>query len=86
LQSAQRLVKPGGRLLYATCSVLNEENDQQVARFLKANEDFVAEAFERPVGLTSQADKLMKSRSQVQILSSVTGTDGFFVASLRRAN
>jgi len=86
LQSAQRLVKPGGRLLYATCSVLNEENDQQVARFLKANEDFVAEAFERPVGLASQADKLMKSSSQVQILSSVTGTDGFFVASLRRVN
>jgi 16S rRNA (cytosine967-C5)-methyltransferase len=40
LQSASRLVKPGGRLLYATCSLLPEENEEQVEAFLGANEIF----------------------------------------------
>ncbi|HVY13175.1 MAG TPA: RsmB/NOP family class I SAM-dependent RNA methyltransferase, partial [Alphaproteobacteria bacterium] len=40
LKSASRLVKPGGRLIYATCSMLNEENQMQVEKFLKENAAF----------------------------------------------
>lgn len=40
LESASRMVKPGGRLVYATCSLLPEENDLQVAAFLAAHPDF----------------------------------------------
>jgi 16S rRNA (cytosine967-C5)-methyltransferase len=40
LQSAARLVKPGGRLVYATCSVLREENEHQVDQFLKSVNNF----------------------------------------------
>jgi 16S rRNA (cytosine967-C5)-methyltransferase len=40
LDSAWRLVKPGGRLIYATCSLLAEENEAQVAAFLEAHADF----------------------------------------------
>ena len=40
LDSAARLVKPGGKLVYATCSLLREENEEQVEKFLAANEDF----------------------------------------------
>ncbi len=40
LQSASRLVKPGGRLVYATCSLLNVENEECIAGFLKDNDDF----------------------------------------------
>jgi 16S rRNA (cytosine967-C5)-methyltransferase len=40
LDSAWRLVKPGGRLIYATCSLLQEENEAQVAAFLAAHADF----------------------------------------------
>jgi 16S rRNA (cytosine967-C5)-methyltransferase len=40
LQSASRLVKKGGTLLYATCSMLPEENEKQVESFVKANTDF----------------------------------------------
>jgi 16S rRNA (cytosine967-C5)-methyltransferase len=40
LDSAWRLVKPGGRLIYATCSLLAEENEAQVAAFLAAHADF----------------------------------------------
>lgn len=40
LDSAARLVKPGGRLVYATCSVLFEENEDQVAAFLATHPEF----------------------------------------------
>jgi 16S rRNA (cytosine967-C5)-methyltransferase len=40
LDSAWRLVKPGGRLIYATCSLLAEENEVQVAAFLEAHAEF----------------------------------------------
>ncbi|HET6161158.1 MAG TPA: RsmB/NOP family class I SAM-dependent RNA methyltransferase [Dongiaceae bacterium] len=40
LDSAWRLVKPGGRLVYATCSLLAEENEAQVEAFLTAHADF----------------------------------------------
>ncbi|RYF76070.1 MAG: SAM-dependent methyltransferase, partial [Comamonadaceae bacterium] len=40
LQSAARLVKSGGRLVYATCSILPEENEQIAQAFTQANPDF----------------------------------------------
>ena len=40
IDSAARLVKPGGRLVYATCSFLREENEAQIERFLAAAPDF----------------------------------------------
>lgn len=40
LDQAARLVKPGGRLIYATCSLLSEENDSQIAQFTEQHADF----------------------------------------------
>ncbi len=40
LQSAARLLKPGGRLVYATCSILPDENEQIAQAFSKANSEF----------------------------------------------
>ncbi len=50
LESACRLVKPGGRLVYATCSLLKEENENQVAEFIKSHPEF--EASGEPLKLT----------------------------------
>lgn len=81
LASAARLVKPGGRLVYATCSLLAEENDGVVDAFLAAHPDFravSAEAVLQKQGVElATGDRLRLSPSQHD-------TDGFFAAVLER--
>lgn len=48
LRSAARLVKPGGRLVYSTCTFSDEENEQVIARFLAENTNFVPESVNAP--------------------------------------
>lgn len=81
LASAARLVKPGGRLVYATCSLLGEENEAQVARFLASNPGFrlvpLAEAAPHHRALATPSGHLSLTPAQ-------HGTDGFFAAVLHR--
>jgi 16S rRNA (cytosine967-C5)-methyltransferase len=91
LDRATTLVKPGGRIAYVTCSVLEVENGDQVRRFLARHPEFtimpVAETtaalgergflFRRAV-LATDEGLLMTPRR--------TDTDGFFVAVMRRAS
>jgi 16S rRNA (cytosine967-C5)-methyltransferase len=88
LDSASRLVKSGGRLVYATCSLFKEENADQVAAFLESNQDFAlipapkvwAEATGR-LGLETpypgDGDALVLTPGR-------HGTDGFFVAVMEK--
>lgn len=80
LASAARLVKPGGRLVYATCSVLCEENEDQLAAFLAAHPAFqvvpVAEAVPQLAAL-ADCDHLSLTPARHE-------TDGFFAVVLRR--
>lgn len=83
LTSAARLVKPGGRLVYATCSLLPAENQSQVERFLADRSDF------RLVPLTEVWREALPgkppSRDDTLLLRPAGhGTDGFFVAVLER--
>lgn len=80
LTSAARLVKPGGRLVYATCSLLTEENDDQVARFLAAHPDYEI------VPLSEAAPQLTVSAHPefLSLTPARHGTDGFFAAVLKR--
>jgi len=85
LESAARLVRPGGRLVYATCSLLPAENERQVERFLSTHDDFVA----LPVGeaLPWLADKLPSKNAHggwLRLLPGRDGTDGFFATALQR--
>jgi 16S rRNA (cytosine967-C5)-methyltransferase len=89
LTIAADLVKPGGRLLYATCSVLPEENGEQVARFLAAHAAFQrlpwqqawasGVGVELPASAGAQSEDLLLTPAQ-------HGTDGFFIATLLRAH
>lgn len=85
LQSAQRLVKPGGRLLYATCSLLEEENEHQITEFLANNKGFELDDFSYPASTFDSAELFQPSKHQFRTLTSLNRTDGFFVASLRRS-
>ncbi len=83
LDSAQRLVKPGGRLIYATCSLLLEEDEDQIANFLATHEDFtlvpIAAVWAETIGEACPA------RGETLRLSPArNGTDGFFVAVMER--
>ncbi len=78
LALAAPLVKPGGRLVYVTCSVLPEENEDQVAAFVAANPEFTAAA------LPPQAAPAHARGLAVQMTPLLTGCDGFFVAALEK--
>jgi len=80
LASAARLVKPGGRLVYATCSMLPEENEEQVAAFLAAHPAF------RAVPLHEAAPQLTNSAhpDYLSLTPARNDTDGFFAAVMQR--
>ncbi len=81
LASAARLVKPGGRLVYATCSLLDEENQAVVNEFLSAHPDFSL----RPMADIFAEQKLnLPMGDFLQLLPHRHQTDGFFAAVLER--
>ncbi|NBX03127.1 MAG: RsmB/NOP family class I SAM-dependent RNA methyltransferase [Alphaproteobacteria bacterium] len=83
LESASRLVKPGGRLIYATCSILKSENDEQVSRFLTKKEDFRVVCAEK-VWNKSSVDGDGSTPSYLSLTPHEDGVDGFFAAVFER--
>ena len=81
LHSAARLVKPGGRLVYATCSLLDEENDAIAEQFLAAHEDF--HLVNMSAIMTEQKIDLQMD-AYLKMLPNVHHTDGFFAAVFER--
>lgn len=87
LSNARNYVRPGGYLIYITCSVLAEENEQQVYRFVESNPDFelvsVEEAWRELYGLDAPAPWSMDDMTAL-MTPAATNTDGFFIAVLER--
>lgn len=86
LDRAAALVRPGGRILYVTCSVLPAENDEAVADFVARHRDFsVTPASEllAAQGCERLLDKVRVTANGLQMTPLLTGTDGFYVAGLR---
>ncbi|RUT25958.1 rRNA cytosine-C5-methylase [Asaia sp. W19] len=79
LDRASSLVKPGGRLVYATCSLLPEENEAQVTAFLARNDQF-----ERVAAGGEMLPEALRGESGFALTPLRDGTDGFFAAVLQR--
>ncbi len=85
LDRAAKLVKSGGRLIYATCALLKEENEDQVAAFLESHPGFrqipVAEIWPGTIGGT-----VPTTDPALRLSPASHGTDGFFVAVMEKAS
>ncbi len=79
LAAAAAFVTSAGRLIYVTCSLFAEENEDRIAGFLAANPDFAAE----PIDLDAATAWRTKD-GFLRLTPRSAATDGFFVASLRR--
>lgn len=83
LRQASRCVAPGGRLVYATCSVLPEENERQVEAFLAENPEFTLLDASKIV--QDRCENLTLEGPWLAMRPDRHGTDGFFAAVLERA-
>jgi len=85
LRAASRLVKPGGRLVYATCSLLAEENQAVIEAFVADQPQFVpVPAVGVLGGQGIVISGLEQSAPYFVMLPHVHATDGFFAAVLQR--
>ncbi|MDF1763638.1 MAG: 16S rRNA (cytosine(967)-C(5))-methyltransferase RsmB [Oleibacter sp.] len=77
LHNCWRMLKPGGRLLYATCSVLPQENSDQVRSFVASQEDASVQGIDGEFGQATDVGR--------QLLPKHDSHDGFFYALLHKA-
>lgn len=79
LENTSKYVKPGGSLVYSTCTILKRENYGVIRSFLQKNNEFYEEEFTLPLENT-------KKCTNITLYPHINGTDGFFIAKLRRKN
>ena len=78
LANQARYVKPGGTLLYSTCTVLKRENEDVVAAFLETHSDFYLEPLDLPEEFPENTSGMLT------LIPGQHDTDGFFICRLRR--
>ena len=78
LKNQARYVKPGGLLLYSTCTLVRAENEGVVEAFLKENEEFTTEPLPLPAGFPENTDGMLA------LVPGQYDTDGFFICRMRR--
>jgi len=85
---AEKFVKPGGRLVYVTCSLLAEENEDRVSDFLSLHPHFSAESAAESAekaGLSALASAASPNGPGLRLTPARHDVDGFYIAVLRRA-
>lgn len=79
LKAASKCVKPGGVLVYSTCTVLKEENEQVIAKFLDSTAEFKPQSFRLPFSAEPPEE------SMLTLWPHINDSDGFFVCRLGRS-
>jgi 16S rRNA (cytosine967-C5)-methyltransferase len=82
LDDGARFVKPGGRMVYVTCSVLPDEDEDRVAAFLARNDQFAVKGASDDPALSPY----LTPEGYMRLTPRASDTDGFFVAVLERAS
>ncbi len=80
LAAAAPFVKPGGRMIYATCSIFTEENEDRLVAFLPGHPAF------RPIPAAGVSDAYLGPDGFIHLTPARSVTDGFFVAVLERGH
>ena len=78
LKNQARYVRPGGVLIYSTCTLVRRENEGVVEKFLKANDEFYTEPLDLPACFGGNTTGMLT------LVPGEYDTDGFFVCRLRR--
>ncbi len=78
LENVQHYVRPGGVLLYSTCTVLRRENEAVAQAFLQAHPEFTAEPLDLPAGLHTADPRF------ITLLPHLHDCDGFFICKMRK--
>ena len=86
LPAAATLVRPHGRLIYATCTVLRRENEEVVARFLANHPHYAPVPIKEILGAARVRDCSDGDGVYLRTLPTIDGPDGFFAAVLRRVD
>jgi 16S rRNA (cytosine967-C5)-methyltransferase len=84
LDKFQKAVKPGGRLVYATCSLFREENEHQMEGFLARHPDFEIVPITEAWANAGLGDNCPCEGNFMRLTPRQSGTDGFFAAILQR--
>ena len=82
LENAAGYVKPGGVLVYSTCTLCRKENEKNLEWFLKNHPEFEAEDITKYLPAEWVTDTAEKG--YITLLPHKTGTDGFFISRMRR--
>ena len=81
LEAAAKLLKPGGRLVYATCSILSEENEAVAERFAAGHAEFAPLSCEKLLAVSRIS---LATGERLRLWPHRHGTDGFFAAAFER--
>ena len=77
LCNCSRFLRPGGRMVYSTCTLDPDENGKVVRRFLSEHKDFSPAAIELPYGIRRRIDE---PENELTLFPEKNGTDGFFIS------
>ena len=83
LESARKLCRKDGEIIYITCSLISDENEQQIKRFLKINKTFSLINLEQKWNNTFDKKIYFENKNWLMLAPNIFNTDGYFICILK---